>query len=107
MIHFRFDNPAAASVTPTRQLTYNYLAALNSWLLLFPHTLCCDWTMGSVSQVDKWTDPRNFCTLFLYIVVFLLLWSHSWIGYARSQVVIMVSNNFDALMNCRSNLMSF
>lgn len=42
----RFDNPASAADAPQRQLTYSYLIYLNSWLLLFPCDLCCDWTMG-------------------------------------------------------------
>lgn len=42
----RFDNPASAAESPARQLTYSYLIYLNSWLLLFPCDLCCDWTMG-------------------------------------------------------------
>lgn len=100
--HYRFDNPAAASETPTRQLTYNYLVALNSWLLLFPHALCCDWTMGSVSRVDRWTDPRNLATVVLYLFVLVLLWSHSWTGCARFQVIVMVSKDPD----CNSVILS-
>ncbi|XP_036342730.1 protein O-mannosyl-transferase Tmtc3-like, partial [Rhagoletis pomonella] len=41
----RFDNPASAASTPTRQLTFSYLIYLNLWLMLFPSDLCCDWTM--------------------------------------------------------------
>ncbi|KFM70092.1 Transmembrane and TPR repeat-containing protein 3, partial [Stegodyphus mimosarum] len=54
----KFDNPAAAAETPTRQLTFNYLVALNGWLLLYPSDLCCDWTMGSVPLVRSLSDPR-------------------------------------------------
>lgn len=42
----RFDNPASAAETPSRQLTFSYLIYLNCWLLVFPCNLCCDWTMG-------------------------------------------------------------
>lgn len=42
----RFDNPASAAETPSRQLTFSYLIYLNCWLLIFPCDLCCDWTMG-------------------------------------------------------------
>lgn len=45
-IFTRFDNPASSAPTPVRQLTYGYLIYLNSWLLLCPSLLCCDWTMG-------------------------------------------------------------
>ncbi|CAL8141337.1 unnamed protein product [Orchesella dallaii] len=71
-IFTRFDNPASVSETPTRQLTYNYLVALNVWLLLFPCDLCCDWTMGTVPLVESWWDPRNLVTLATYAVVFRL-----------------------------------
>lgn len=46
----RFDNPASAAESPARQLTYSYLIYLNSWLLLFPCDLCCDWTMGEYTN---------------------------------------------------------
>ncbi|KAG8201524.1 hypothetical protein JTE90_011199 [Oedothorax gibbosus] len=59
----RFDNPAAASPTPTRQLTYGYLWSVNAWLLLFPCNLCCDWTMSTVPLVSSFCDLRNVATL--------------------------------------------
>ncbi|KAK9498194.1 hypothetical protein O3M35_004065 [Rhynocoris fuscipes] len=65
----RFDNPASASETPTRQLSYHYLISLNSWLLLFPCDLCCDWTMGTVPLVTSILDPRNISTVCMYLVL--------------------------------------
>nr|XP_050041249.1 protein O-mannosyl-transferase Tmtc3-like isoform X1 [Dermacentor andersoni] len=62
----KFDNPAAVAPSPVRQLTFHYLPAVNTWLLLFPHALCCDWTMGSVPLVCSMADPRNAATLSLY-----------------------------------------
>ena len=32
----RFDNPAAVSESPTKQLTQHYLVTINWWLLLAP-----------------------------------------------------------------------
>ncbi|XP_015925540.2 protein O-mannosyl-transferase TMTC3 [Parasteatoda tepidariorum] len=66
----RFDNPVAVSATPTRQLTYNYLLSVNTWLLLFPWHLCCDWTMSTIPLVTSIWDIRNVATLFLYAGVF-------------------------------------
>ncbi|KAL7645009.1 UNVERIFIED_CONTAM: hypothetical protein RMT77_004833 [Armadillidium vulgare] len=63
----RFDNPASVAPTPTRQLTYNYLLSLNTWLLLFPSPLCCDWTMGTIPLVQSFFDPRNLGTIALYL----------------------------------------
>ncbi|CAN0262414.1 protein O-mannosyl-transferase TMTC3 [Lampetra fluviatilis] len=62
----KFDNPAAVSGWPARQLTYNYLLPLNAWLLLCPATLCCDWTMGTVPLLVTLADPRNMATLAMY-----------------------------------------
>ncbi|EHH21058.1 Protein SMILE [Macaca mulatta] len=58
----RFDNPAAVSPTPTRQLTFNYLLPVNAWLLLNPSELCCDWTMGTIPLIESLLDIRNLAT---------------------------------------------
>lgn len=68
----RFDNPASVAPAPARHLTYNYLLAINAWLLLFPCNLCCDWTMGTIPLVESLWDPRNLATLAFYLVVTLL-----------------------------------
>lgn len=65
----KFDNPAAVAETPTRQLTHNYLLTVNSWLLLAPADLCCDWTMNTVPLVTSVSDPRNLATILLYALL--------------------------------------
>ena len=62
----KFDNPAAASPTPVRQLTQNYLLSVNTWLLLNPCNLCCDWTMNSIPLVKSLFDVRMFAILLTY-----------------------------------------
>ncbi|KFM74788.1 Transmembrane and TPR repeat-containing protein 3, partial [Stegodyphus mimosarum] len=69
----RLDNPAAVSVTPTRQLTYNYLLSVNAWLLLFPCNLCCDWTMSTIPLITGFWDVRNLATVMLYASVFFIV----------------------------------
>ncbi|RWS11056.1 transmembrane and TPR repeat-containing protein CG4050-like protein [Dinothrombium tinctorium] len=71
----KFDNPAAAAETPTRQLTYNFLLAANAWLLLFPFHLCCDWTMGTIMLIESVFDARNMATLLFYVVFAVLIWN--------------------------------
>ncbi|KAH8413666.1 hypothetical protein KR222_003100, partial [Zaprionus bogoriensis] len=66
-IFTRFDNPASAADTPVRQLTYGYLIYLNSWLLLCPTLLCCDWTMGTVPLLEGFSDVRNVATLCTFL----------------------------------------
>uniref|UniRef100_UPI00358ED8E0 protein O-mannosyl-transferase TMTC3 n=1 Tax=Myxine glutinosa TaxID=7769 RepID=UPI00358ED8E0 len=74
----RFDNPAAVTSSPARQLTYNYLLSLNGWLLLAPSALCCDWTMGSVPLVQSVFDPRNMATVVFYVIMGSLAWRTVW-----------------------------
>lgn len=71
----KYDNPAAVSGTPTRQLTFNYLLPINAWLLIFPCDLCCDWTMGTIPLVESFLDSRNLATLALFSVLLILTWS--------------------------------
>uniref|UniRef100_A0A8C1VRZ1 Protein O-mannosyl-transferase TMTC3 n=1 Tax=Cyprinus carpio TaxID=7962 RepID=A0A8C1VRZ1_CYPCA len=68
----RFDNPAAVSSTPTRQLTFNFLLPVNAWLLLNPSELCCDWTMGTIPLVECLLDPRNLATVVFYGMLSIL-----------------------------------
>ena len=63
---YRFDNPAAVSPTPTRQLTFNYLLPVNAWLLLNPSELCCDWTMGTIPLIESFLDIRNLATFIFF-----------------------------------------
>ncbi|XP_022237987.1 transmembrane and TPR repeat-containing protein CG4050-like isoform X1 [Limulus polyphemus] len=85
----RFDNPAAVATTPARQLTYNYLLSVNAWLLLFPSSLCCDWTMGTIPLVESFIDFRNLATLGLYFSLILLVWSVFSSDDGHAEVVIM------------------
>ena len=71
----RFDNPANAAETPVRQMTFNFLLPLNSWLLLFPSCLCCDWTMGTIPLIESIYDIRNVATIVFYVVFALLVWN--------------------------------
>lgn len=91
----RFDNPASVSPTPIRQLTYNYLASVNLWLLLFPCDLCCDWTMGTVPLVESISDVRNLGTLGAYLLIGTLVWvSFTHDNRQKAGVIIMVSDIF-------------
>ncbi|XP_037032367.1 protein O-mannosyl-transferase Tmtc3 [Bradysia coprophila] len=70
----KFDNPASTTSTPSRQLTYSYLGALNFLLLIFPSNLCCDWTMGTIPLIESVKDPRNLLTLAVALMVVCLSW---------------------------------
>uniref|UniRef100_A0AAX7UVE7 Protein O-mannosyl-transferase TMTC3 n=1 Tax=Astatotilapia calliptera TaxID=8154 RepID=A0AAX7UVE7_ASTCA len=85
----RFDNPAAVSTTPTRQLTFNYLLPVNAWLLLNPSELCCDWTMGTIPLVESLVDLRNLATLVFYIFLGLLAYHSLRYRHGSAKTVIM------------------
>ncbi|CAL4189046.1 unnamed protein product, partial [Meganyctiphanes norvegica] len=54
-----------------RVLTYLYLPAHNTWLMLCPLQLCYDWQMGSVPLIMKLDDLRNAGSLLLYLTICL------------------------------------
>ncbi|XP_037088175.1 LOW QUALITY PROTEIN: protein O-mannosyl-transferase Tmtc3-like [Pollicipes pollicipes] len=85
----RFDNPASVAGSPSRQLTYNYLVGVNGGLLLLPHGLCCDWTMGTVPPVTSIGDPRNLTPLVTYALLLRLLWRALTAHDKESDLVIM------------------
>ncbi|KAL9982715.1 hypothetical protein ACROYT_G004793 [Oculina patagonica] len=70
------DNPASFSDSlATRIMTYCYLIAFNSWLLLSPSVLSYDWQMGSIPLVESPLDFRNLATVMFVIIVALLVYS--------------------------------
>ncbi|CAG5957608.1 unnamed protein product [Menidia menidia] len=85
----RFDNPAAVSPAPARQLTFNYLLPVNAWLLLNPSELCCDWTMGTIPLVESILDLRNFATLLFYLFLGLLALHSLRYRHSSAKTVIM------------------
>lgn len=85
----RFDNPAAVSPTPTRQLTFNYLLPVNAWLLLNPSELCCDWTMGTIPLVETLLDCRNIATIAFYLLVGLLALHSLRHSHSSAKTIIM------------------
>lgn len=86
----RFDNPAAVTSTPARQLTFNYLLPVNAWLLLNPSELCCDWTMGTIPLVESLLDLRNMATVVFYTFLGLLTYHSLRYRHSSAKTVIMV-----------------
>lgn len=86
----RFDNPAAVTPTPTRQMTFNYLLPVNAWLLLNPSELCCDWTMGTIPLVESLLDLRNVTTLLFYSCLALLAHHSLCYRHGSAKTVVMV-----------------
>ncbi|XP_078534991.1 protein O-mannosyl-transferase TMTC3 isoform X2 [Lissotriton helveticus] len=88
----RFDNPAAVSPTPARQLTFNYLLPVNAWLILNPSALCCDWTMGTIPLVESFLDVRNLATLaFFCSLGSLVIFSIGYPGDSSKTVLMALS----------------
>ncbi|XP_061165733.1 protein O-mannosyl-transferase TMTC4-like [Saccostrea echinata] len=71
-----FDNPHSfVNNTLIRALNYNYLYALNCWILVNPWWLCFDWSMGSVPTIDSVSDPRLLAVIVMWAVLIFLLYS--------------------------------
>ena len=71
-IFTNFDNPAASLSGLPRILTFNFMLPLNSWLLICPSWLCCDWTMGTIPIIEGLNDFRNVYTLSFYLFFLIL-----------------------------------
>ena len=59
--HFTLqDNPTSFSdCLSSRIMTYSYLIAFNSWLLLSLSVLSYDWQMGSIPLVESLMAPKT------------------------------------------------
>lgn len=75
---------------PNRHLTYNYLLPINSWLLLSPSHLCCDWTMGTIPVISSIIDHRNLVTVLFYLILGRFIVYMLQKQDARNRAVIMV-----------------
>ena len=66
----KVDNPASFSTSlVTRILTYNYVYSIHALLLVLPHWLCFDWSMGCIPLVTSPWDLRNLASLSLWIFI--------------------------------------
>lgn len=66
------DNPASyAPSWQTRALSYNYVYAIHSLLLLWPHWLCFDWSMGCVPLVRHCCQDGRLVAIFLFWIIWL------------------------------------
>ncbi len=79
------------------QLTWSYLVAVNSWLLLSPSDLCCDWTMGTVPLLTSLSDPRNAATAAAFLLLLLLGLRGLLSPRRRDRSVLLLSLSLSAL----------
>ncbi|XP_015120113.1 protein O-mannosyl-transferase TMTC4 [Diachasma alloeum] len=60
------DNPSSfLNSSSLRYINYQYIYSLNLWLLVCPHWLSFDWSMGSVPLIVEW-DWRMCAIVFLW-----------------------------------------
>jgi len=69
----RLQNPASHSnSTFVKVLSHHQSAAQHFGLLIFPYSLCFDYTYGSVPLVTSLSDLRNFSVVLMYATLFYL-----------------------------------
>ena len=56
-----------------RILSFSNIYVWNILLLIFPSSLCCDWSLGSLPTIEALYDVRNIWSLILYIALGLLI----------------------------------
>ncbi|XP_046569309.1 protein O-mannosyl-transferase TMTC4-like [Haliotis rubra] len=74
--NFSVDNNPHTMVHGTilKILNYNYIYAINTWLLLNPWWLCCDWSMGCIPVITSLADPRILAVIVLWVGCSALLY---------------------------------
>ncbi|KAJ4428113.1 hypothetical protein ANN_24127 [Periplaneta americana] len=81
----RVDNPASfADSIFTRVMSYNYIYALNGWLLLCPEWLCFDWSMGCIPLVET-VEPRVLAAILFWVILAMLIWRSLTLPSGRDQ----------------------
>ena len=67
------DNPTGFMNSKIlKTLNFQYINALNFWLMILPHWLCYDWAMGCIPLIEDYNDVRILAILVLWIVIFAL-----------------------------------
>ncbi|XP_019850995.1 PREDICTED: transmembrane and TPR repeat-containing protein 1-like [Amphimedon queenslandica] len=72
-----------------RIFSFSNIYVWNILLLIFPSSLCCDWSLGSLPIIETLYDVRNIWSLILYIVLGLLI-----ISTLRGDTVVGIGMSF-------------
>ena len=70
----KFDNPTSFLPFKLRLINYNYLVVFNTMLLLFPSSLCCDWTMKSIKLIESVLDMKILFIITFYAILLYLIY---------------------------------
>ncbi|GAB6026462.1 hypothetical protein CHUAL_012657 [Chamberlinius hualienensis] len=64
------DNPASfTSSIMQRIMNYNFIYAINTWILLCPIWLCFDWSMGCISLIQNLLDIRMLSVILFWATI--------------------------------------
>ncbi|RWS15638.1 transmembrane and TPR repeat-containing protein 4-like protein [Dinothrombium tinctorium] len=69
------DNPASFLESAFyRFVNYNYIYALNVWIILYPIWLCFDWSMGCIPLITSWLDFRMIIVIIFWFALAQMLY---------------------------------
>ncbi|XP_054168617.1 protein O-mannosyl-transferase TMTC4-like, partial [Oppia nitens] len=69
----RGDNPSSFEETLyIRIINYNYIYAINAWILIFPDWLCFDWSMSCIPLIKSFYDFRNVFIIIFWMTLLLV-----------------------------------
>ncbi|XP_067669523.1 protein O-mannosyl-transferase TMTC4-like isoform X2 [Haliotis asinina] len=86
------DNPhTMVNGTILKILNYNYIYAINTWLLLNPWWLCCDWSMGCIPVITSLADPRILAVISLWVGFSVLLYCCYQGDFTRRRRILITS----------------
>ena len=75
-------------------LNYNYLYALNAWILVHPWWLCCDWSMGCIPVIKSIFDPRVLGAVAFWAVIGALLFTSFSGSFTRDRRILTMALAF-------------
>ena len=73
------DNPASFMESRLlRCLNFNYILALNFWLMVLPEWLCYDWALGSIELITSFQDPRILAIATFWVMITIIALRFNW-----------------------------
>ena len=88
------DNPASFMESRLlRCLNFNYILALNFWLMVLPEWLCYDWALGSIELITSFQDPRILAIVTFWIMITIIALRFNWTSLVFMAIPFILCSN--------------
>ena len=88
------DNPASFMESRVlRCLNFNYILALNFWLMVLPEWLCYDWALGSIELITSFQDPRILAIVTFWLMIVIIALRFHWTSLVFMAIPFILCSN--------------